>query len=144
MLEVDLFAFWKCIMINYFLLSGLQLFFILSQPSITCWFVEIQNFFLEVLTVFQSLSNLALFFNDISMWEISPLKSPLKTSKLICAKLWSIQMQMSENDRFDTFEAFQTSFTLIHNQNHCHLENIKFYLLTFRQQVSGKLAGSVQ
>lgn len=98
------------------------------------------NFFLEVLTVFQSLSNLALFFNDISMWEISPLK----TSKLICAKLWSIQMQMSENDRFDTFEAFQTSFTLIHNQNHCHLENIKFYLLTFRQQVSGKLAGSVQ
>ena len=102
------------------------------------------NFFLEVLTVFQSLSSLALFFNDISMWEISPLKSPLKTSKLICAKLWSIQMQMSENDRFDTFEAFQTSFTLIHNQNHCHLENIKFYLLTFRQQVSGKLAGSVQ
>ena len=51
------------------------------------------NFFLEVLTVFQSLSNLALFFNDSSMCEISPLKSPLKTSKLICAKLWSIQIR---------------------------------------------------
>ena len=52
-----------------------------------------QNFFLEVLTVFQSLSNLALFFNDSSMCEISPLKSPLKTSKLICAKLWSIPIR---------------------------------------------------